>query len=93
MAKLKVIRNSESPDLTGSDVSGVVASGNGDRAQLASGQIDAAAFLDLQVERATAHLEGAASPDLLRSMREMLRLQLELDPVLSGLAQRAMATG
>lgn len=73
------------------DGSGVAESGSSDRAQFLAGQMTRDEFLDLQVERATKHLEGTMAESRLTTLREMLRLQLELDPVLAGLASRSMA--
>lgn len=90
MAELKLVV--PRPDATSDvDSSGVAESGSSDRKQFLSGVLTRDQFLDLQVERATKHLEGTMADSRLATLREMLRLQLELDPVLAGLASRSMA--
>lgn len=69
--------------------SGVVEAGQGDRARLVAGQITRAQYLDLSVQRATAHLEGTLEMGRLAAMREILRAELEHDPFLDSLVSRA----
>lgn len=73
------------------DVSGVVPSGEGDRRRLQSGELSIEAYLDLQVERALAQLQGVLDAERLETMRQILRVQLEADPSLAELVERAVA--
>jgi hypothetical protein len=67
----------------GADASGTVTSGSKDLAMLAAGQLDLAAYVDLQVERAVAPYAGSLSPSALEDMRQVLRAQLSDDPGLA----------
>ncbi|MBI5533026.1 MAG: hypothetical protein HY898_09940 [Deltaproteobacteria bacterium] len=57
--------------------------------QLKSGQIDMNRYLDLRVEQATSHLQGAVDPERLDFIRHSLRIQIESDPALLELVQAA----
>ena len=75
----------------GMDESGTVASGESEQALLAAGKITLDEFMDMSVDRALAHLDGQISSERMKMMREILRSQLEQDPHLSSLVQRAAA--
>ncbi len=64
-----------------------------DRARLEAGQLSVEQYLEVQVERATAHLEARLSTEQLGAIRDELRAQLASDPVLASLARRATAGG
>jgi hypothetical protein len=57
--------------------------------RLELGEIDVTRYLDLRVEQATAHLSGSLNAERLQFIRDALRSQLESDPVLVELVQRA----
>jgi hypothetical protein len=57
--------------------------------RLHAGEIDVQRYLDLRVEQATAHLTASLDAERLQFIREALRSQLESDPVLMDLVQRA----
>lgn len=59
-----------------------------DRARLERGELSVDAYLDLQVERATAHLVDRAPAAALAQVKEELRAQLACDPVLRALAEQ-----
>lgn len=71
------------------DASGTLPSGSSDRLRLRTGEIDATAYLELQIERALAPYRGVVAEPLLEAMRDVLRAQLESDPALNDLAARA----
>ena len=57
--------------------------------RLQSGEITLDHYLDLHVEQATAHLASSVNSERLQFIRSALRSQLESDPMLVELAQRA----
>lgn len=67
---------------------GTRAAGDMDLARLERGELSVDQYLDLQVERATAHLVDRASPSALEQVRSELREQLATDPVLRTLAEQ-----
>lgn len=62
-----------------------------DRARLAAGELSIGEYLDLQVERATAHLIDRVPPATMELVRSELREQLAADPVLRSLVERIAA--
>jgi hypothetical protein len=58
-------------------------------ARLRAGEIDVESYLDLRVEQATNHLVGTIDDERLEVIRSSLRAQLETDPILMDLVQRA----
>ena len=58
-------------------------------AQLERGELSLEAYLETQVSRATAHLEGRLSAEQLDFVKSSLREQLATDPVLVELVRRA----
>lgn len=65
--------------------------GDVDRARLESGELSVSDYLEMQVQRATAHLVDHAPAATLESVRSELREQLAADPVLRSLAERIAA--
>ena len=59
-----------------------------DRARLERGELGVDEYLDLQVERATAHLADKAPAAALDLVRSELRQQLAADPLLRSLSER-----
>lgn len=59
-----------------------------DRARLERGELGVDEYLDLQVERATAHLADKAPAAALELVRSELRQQLAADPLLRSLSER-----
>src|SRR5687767_6162090 len=57
--------------------------------RLGRGEISLNEYLDAQVGDATQHLQGKLSPEQLDFVKSTLRAQLETDPVLIELVQRA----
>lgn len=57
--------------------------------QLRRGEIDLDAYLDAQVNAATAHVRGSLPAAQVDFIREALREQITTDPVLSELVRRA----
>lgn len=57
--------------------------------RLKAGEVDVNGYLDLRVEQATAHLVDRVDADRLTFIREALRSQLERDPALVDLVQKA----
>ncbi|SRR6266536_4317259 len=57
--------------------------------RLRAGQISLDEYLDIQVHRATAHLDGRLNADQLSFIRDSLREQLSSDPVLVDLVKSA----
>jgi hypothetical protein len=55
--------------------------------RLRAGKISVSEYLDLQVQQATAHLDGRLSTEQLSFIRESLREQLSTDPVLVDLVK------
>lgn len=82
-------RDHEVGPVEGIDSSGFVSSGESEHALLSSGKISVEEFMDMSVDRALAHLTGQISTDRLNLMRGVLRAQLEQDPTLSALVDRA----
>jgi hypothetical protein len=62
--------------------------GDLDLARLERGELSVDQYLDLQVDRATAHLVDRTSPSALEQVRSELREQLATDPVLRTLAEQ-----
>ncbi len=60
-----------------------------DLAKLESGEITRDEYLDIRVDAAVSHLRGDLSSEQLELVRETLRDQLESDPMLQRLLQRA----
>lgn len=57
--------------------------------QLRAGKISVSEYLDIQVQEATAHLDGRLSTEQLSFVRDSLREQLSTDPVLVDLVKSA----
>jgi hypothetical protein len=57
--------------------------------QLRAGEIDAARYVELQVEHATSSLEGALSRAHVEAIRAELRALIDDDPDVAALVQRA----
>lgn len=57
-------------------------------AQLKAGEITLDAYLDAKADKAVLHLQGLVPAGRLRMIRELLREQLETDPVCVRLVQR-----
>src|SRR5258707_7345114 len=55
--------------------------------QLRAGKISVSEYLDVQVQQATAHLDGRLSTEQLSFVRDSLREQLSTDPVLVDLVK------
>ena len=72
------------------DASGVVATGEGDRARFLRGELSRAEYLELEIERALAPFAGAVDAERLAVMRAILRAELESDPILVELSERAL---
>jgi hypothetical protein len=62
---------------------------SGDLARLERGEIGFDAYLDARVGEATQHLVGHLTPEQLDFVKQALRTELESDPVLVELVQRA----
>ena len=62
---------------------------SGDLSRLERGEIGLDAYLDARVGEATQHLAGRLSPEQLDFVKQTLRSELESDPVLIELVQRA----
>jgi len=60
--------------------------------RLRAGEIDVNRYLDARVEQATAHLVNRVDGDKLAFIRSTLRAQLEQDPALADLVQRATSS-
>lgn len=58
-------------------------------ARLERGEIDLPQYLDARVQEATSHLDGRLTREQLDFVKESLREQLESDPLLVDLVQRA----
>jgi hypothetical protein len=82
-----------SSDPVSVDASGTLAAGQSEHALLVAGKIGVEEFMDMTVDRALAHLDGGVSAQRLSTMREILRAQLEQDPYLNELVQRAAVGG
>jgi hypothetical protein len=61
------------------------------RASLQRGEISVADYVNHEVLRATAHLEGKAPAEALQQVREAMRLEFETDPALLALTRRIAA--
>jgi hypothetical protein len=59
-----------------------------DLERLDSGQLSREEYLQARVEQATKHLEGRLPVERLEEVKQQLRAQLEVDPVLGRLLQR-----
>lgn len=59
-------------------------------ARLKNGEISLAEYLDAKADQAVAHLRGLVPEAQLRTIRELVREQLETDPVCTALVQRAI---
>jgi hypothetical protein len=57
-------------------------------AKLKRGEITLDAYLDACVEGAVAHLEGKLDKDALESVREAIRAQARMDPVVMSVVER-----
>jgi hypothetical protein len=55
--------------------------------RLRAGRISVSEYLDIQVQQATAHLDGRVSTEQLSFIRDSLREQLSSDPVLVDLVK------
>lgn len=86
---LRLVPGSGAGPQEGVDASGVVASGESEMALLAAGKIGVDEYMDMTVDRTLAHLRSQISPDRYEMMRSVLRQELEHDPHLSSLVQRA----
>lgn len=73
----------------GVDSSGTVASGQSEQALLEAGKITVEEFMDMTVDRALAHLQGQLDAGRLETMREILLAELQEDPNLQALVERA----
>lgn len=62
---------------------------SGDLARLERGEIGLDAYLDARIGEATQHLAGRLSAEQLDLVKQTLRSELESDPVLVELVQRA----
>jgi len=62
---------------------------SGDLARLERGEINLEAYLEARIGEATQHLAGRLSPEQLDFVKQTLRSELESDPVLGELVQRA----
>jgi hypothetical protein len=62
-----------------------------DLARLRRGEITLDAYLDACVEGAVAHLEGQLDPDVLESVREAIRAQARMDPLVVAAVERITA--
>jgi hypothetical protein len=62
---------------------------SGDLARLERGEIGLDAYLDARIGEATQHLSGRLTPEQLDFVKQTLRTELESDPVLVELVQRA----
>lgn len=71
------------------DGSATVASGQSEHALFRSGKIGLDEYMDMTVDRAVAHLQGAVSAQRLQLMRQVLREQLVQDPHLVELLEQA----
>ncbi len=67
----------------------VAATGDADLAALQRGELTRDEYLDRRVDNAVSHLQGALDAEHLQMLREQLREQLDADPVLHRLVQRA----
>lgn len=65
--------------------------GDVDRARLETGELSVSDYLELQVDRATAHLVDHAPRATVELVRSELREQLAADPVLRSLVERIAA--
>ncbi len=62
---------------------------SGDLEKLANGELSQDEYLDARVEQAVSHLQQGLSVEQLELVRETLREQLESDPLLQRVLQRA----
>jgi hypothetical protein len=60
-----------------------------DLERLERGELSRDEYLQGRVEQATTHLQGTLPPERLDELKQQLRAQLEVDPVLRTLLQRA----
>jgi hypothetical protein len=86
---LRLVPGSADGPEEGVDSSGVVASGASEISLLAAGKIGVDEYMDMTVERTLSHLREQVSTERYEMMRSVLRLELEQDPHLSALVQRA----
>jgi len=68
---------------------GVAKAGSSELERLGRGEISLDEYLELRVGEATQHLSGKLSAEQLDFVKSSLRAQLETDPVLIELVQRA----
>ncbi|HEX2732567.1 MAG TPA: hypothetical protein VHM70_13235 [Polyangiaceae bacterium] len=64
-----------------------------DLQRLERNEITREQYVELRVEQATSHLHGRLTDVQLQDVKEQLRAQLEVDPVLKRLLQRAAGVG
>lgn len=57
--------------------------------RLKAGEIDMNQYLELRVDQATSHLVGRVDAERLETIRNVLRCEIETDPMLIDLVQRA----
>lgn len=86
---LRLVPGSANVPKEGVDSSGVVASGESELSLLVAGKIGVDEYMDMTVDRTLTHLRGQISPERFEMMRSVLRQELEQDPHLSALVQRA----
>ncbi len=67
------------------DGSGIVEAGASDSEMLCTGRISREQYIERAVESAIAHLRGHVDAERLSTMQELLRSQLQNDPLLSKL--------